>query len=965
MLKTILLFCFIIPFLSFSQNYLEIGDKFFNHNNFKQAISYYEKESKNKDVQYKLLAIERLGQTYIKLHDFELANKWLTEAIKLDPKNAKLLFQKAETLKKLKKFDEAKKTYLEHYELSKEEQSLSQAAFCDSLSVWSSTVKSEEFEISEFKIANSPYRDFSPVILRDSIYFVSDRGNSADDNKGVLDHKYAIPHLDFYVAGFNKNSNEYKDIKASPFAQIQTGHHEGPMTFADNGETIIFTRTNTGLKSPYQNIHPTQLFTAYKYGNKWTEANNNFKMNNIEHSTGHPCISKDGKTLVFMADAGSNFSNSNIYIAKWNPSNKNWGEFRPLGDHINTRSNELFPFFDEDMNLYFSSLGLPGYGGLDVFFAKYNAKKDDWEKPVNLKAPINSEYDDFGFYQYGKSGGGFFCSDRNGGTGGDDIYLYSSNSSSIVLDHDLVEVEKNTFFSGQIATFKATHTSDLKIQDGEKYKSLQLNADDSTYSLIQEKNGIPHNKIDFVLEKPTPNSKYAVQIHSNNYKVNIDGILKNDTKSVVPNQKLFVFENDVLVDTLKTGKNGEYSYTCDKEKEYRIAQLDSLTQDLKPKYLKIEVVNSKKQELSNVDINIKKQGKQFLSFLLNKNQNVIRVPNHNTLNINISKKYHISIDTNLSVNLSKGIDTLFAHISIKEIPSYILKGHVFENFKNEKLSIKGVDVEFHYKGKVIDQNHSFETGEFEIKAFPMEKINLTLNKRGYVGIDTIFQLDTSKIKTVSFELKRITEGATVQLKEIYFEYNKAEITKESVPNLDKIAKFLLSNPSVKVELSSHTDTRGSAAYNLDLSQRRAESVTKFLIHKGVKHNKLHARGYGATQPIIQNAQTEEEHKTNRRTEIKILKADDAHSPDFQYRIVIKTSNKPLDTSDEVFEKFPLLKSTSNEAGDIIYFIGPYEHTDDLKKQWALTKESGFNDLYIEKLLAHTVIEKITDIESVK
>lgn len=966
MFKNIVFVLFILPFLSGAQNYLEIGDKFFNHNNFKQAISYYEKESQNQDITYKILAQERLGQTYIKLHDFESAYKWLTEAYKLDSKNAKLVLQIAETLKKQKKYDEAKQMYTSYLDLSKDQSVVAHLSFCDSLKSWNNASHAANYEVFEFKKANSEYRDFSPTIFRDSIYFVSDRGNTAKGNKGVLDHKYAIPHLDFYVMGFNKSSNDHATLSAVPFKQLQTGHHEGPMVFGDSGKTLLFTRTNSGLKSPYQNIHPTQLFTAYKTANgTWSKPHNKFNMNSIEHSTGHPSISKDGKTLVFMADAGSNFSNSNIYVAKWNANTQNWGEFRPLGDHINTRSNELFPFFDENMNLYFSSVGLPGYGGLDVFFAKYNPKKDDWEKPVNLKAPINSEYDDFGFYMYGNSGSGFFSSNRTGGTGGDDMYIYGSTSLHVLLDHNQVKVEKSTFFNGMSTKFLLPEHSLATVEETDKYHVLKLAYDDSTYTMATDKANTPYNKVDFVLEKPSANVKYALQATTHEVPVNLQGILKDATGGNIPAQKIYVFENEVLADTLATDAQGKYSYQLQPEKRYRIAQLDSITQDMKPKYLRLEVVNSKNQGLSNVEVQIMKQGKSFVKFVTSSTSNVVRVSNHTTLQFVVGKKYHIGVDTSLSIALPKGSDTLDLKLRLREIPSFVLKGHVFENYKGDKLGIKGVDIEFHYKGKIIDQNHSYENGDFEIRAYPNEKINLTLNKRGYVGIDTVFQLDTAKVKHVAIELRRITEGATVQLKEIYFDYNSASITKESVPNLEKMAKFLKANPGMKVELSSHTDVRGNANYNIDLSQRRADHVAKFLIHRGIKPNKLHAVGYGASQPIIKDAQTEEQHAINRRTEIKILKMDEAHGAEFKYRLVLKTSSKPLDTSDEIFEKFPLLKSTSIDNGDLIYFTGPFEHIDEVKKQWQYAVENGFADVYGQKLVGNIVVEKIGDFATLK
>jgi len=108
------------------------------------------------------------------------------------------------------------------------------------------------------------------------------------------------------------------------------------------------------------------------------------------------------------------------------------------------------------------------------------------------------------------------------------------------------------------------------------------------------------------------------------------------------------------------------------------------------------------------------------------------------------------------------------------------------------------------------------------------------------------------------------------LPDIHFEFDKAVIKPESFPVLDSIAQWLLSRPSMVVEIAGHTDSIGSATYNLSLSQRRAEAVREYLIEKGVSPERIYARGYGETQPISSNS-TEEGRAKNRRVEIRIIK----------------------------------------------------------------------------------------------
>ncbi|MDX5479627.1 MAG: OmpA family protein, partial [Cyclobacteriaceae bacterium] len=97
-----------------------------------------------------------------------------------------------------------------------------------------------------------------------------------------------------------------------------------------------------------------------------------------------------------------------------------------------------------------------------------------------------------------------------------------------------------------------------------------------------------------------------------------------------------------------------------------------------------------------------------------------------------------------------------------------------------------------------------------------------------------------------------------------------DIRPDAALELDKLVQILKDNPSIRIELSSHTDARASDAYNDALSQRRAESAVAYIVSKGIDASRLVAKGYGKRQLIIKEAQTEEEHQVNRRTEFKVI-----------------------------------------------------------------------------------------------
>ncbi|ADY50690.1 OmpA/MotB domain protein [Pseudopedobacter saltans DSM 12145] len=115
----------------------------------------------------------------------------------------------------------------------------------------------------------------------------------------------------------------------------------------------------------------------------------------------------------------------------------------------------------------------------------------------------------------------------------------------------------------------------------------------------------------------------------------------------------------------------------------------------------------------------------------------------------------------------------------------------------------------------------------------------------------------------------------IRIENIYYDFDKWNIRPDAAVELDKLVKILKDNPTIWIELGSHTDSRGKDAYNLNLSQKRAESAVGYIVSRGIDKNRIAARGYGETQLLNRCSNgvecTEEEHQLNRRTEFKIVK----------------------------------------------------------------------------------------------
>ena len=122
--------------------------------------------------------------------------------------------------------------------------------------------------------------------------------------------------------------------------------------------------------------------------------------------------------------------------------------------------------------------------------------------------------------------------------------------------------------------------------------------------------------------------------------------------------------------------------------------------------------------------------------------------------------------------------------------------------------------------------------------------------------------------TYTIPMFALREEMVLQLRNIQFDHNSYALTKSSYSELDKLVKLMQDNPSMQIELSAHTDDVGSDRYNMRLSQRRGESAMKYLLRNGIAADRIVAKGYGKTKPLVPNT-SDENRAINRRVEFTI------------------------------------------------------------------------------------------------
>lgn len=164
---------------------------------------------------------------------------------------------------------------------------------------------------------------------------------------------------------------------------------------------------------------------------------------------------------------------------------------------------------------------------------------------------------------------------------------------------------------------------------------------------------------------------------------------------------------------------------------------------------------------------------------------------------------------------------------------------------------------------ILDKHIPYEV-TFELDGFQKKVVEIPAEERD----DAIAQFGDLQLEPA------IAKNTVIKIPNIYFDYDKATLRPESFKVLAQIIDFLNDNPTIRVEMSAHTDARGSDPYNLKLSQKRAESTVKYLIEHGIDAKRLVPKGYGETKILNQCKNgvkcSEEEHEFNRRVEMKVL-----------------------------------------------------------------------------------------------
>jgi outer membrane protein OmpA-like peptidoglycan-associated protein/tetratricopeptide (TPR) repeat protein len=200
-----------------------------------------------------------------------------------------------------------------------------------------------------------------------------------------------------------------------------------------------------------------------------------------------------------------------------------------------------------------------------------------------------------------------------------------------------------------------------------------------------------------------------------------------------------------------------------------------------------------------------------------------------------------------------------------------VKGKVFDAQTKKGLP-SAVELTDLASGDVMSKVQTDETGSYLVTLPVGKDYAFNVNRKGYLFFSENFSLSDhipDSTYNIDIPLEPLHANATVILKNIFFDVNRFQLKPESSTELDNIVNLLKENPSLKIQISGHTDNVGKPADNLKLSNSRANAVIQYLIAKGIDAKRLSSKGWGETKPLADNS-TEEGRARNRRTEMKVM-----------------------------------------------------------------------------------------------
>ncbi|HKK89255.1 MAG TPA: OmpA family protein [Saprospiraceae bacterium] len=696
------------------------------------------------------------------------------------------------------------------------------------------------FDVNNMSI-NSASDDFGARYYEDGIIFSSDR------DKGVAVKRVHTwtnrPFLELFYAEFEKSKRKVKGEKEDPsqYCQelrtessekfnkdINSKFHDALVSISPDGNSMMFTRNNIfegKVGSSEDDVVKLKIYESKKEEEEWSDLIS-LPFNSDEYNVTHPAYSADGKKLFFASDMPGGFGGMDLYVS--HKEGGRWGPPFNLGPLVNTEGNELFPFYGQNGHLFFSSNGQIGLGGLDVYSIE-DLGDNQWGEVVNLGAPINSTYDDFAITFREDMKVGFISSNRSGGKGGDDIYCFTKNASPA----EIFVYDKGTGEPIAGAKINNECTGLNYMADEEGLISLDIPNDTCCTFFASKEMYVDQTK-----------RHCTVAFEENRIEIGLNKAFDCFVEGNVFDKNTGLPLERVKVSAQNScDKSNPPSVYTDSSGYYRldlsasccftlIAELDDYMMNPMS-----EKCSDCKTESSALTADIFLNPTRVTS---DTDKNIVSAPDLDDNPFGADSNDLIS-QPQAEEQGKEDVTDKGRIVKDEESGLYVYEKTGEPANEDNEAGVSYVDGERFYQGRKIqsEEEEGFETSP---------------GTDAEIGAPIAFLLH------------------------IYYDFDESYIRDSEVEDLKKLCRLMKQNPEMVVEISSHTDARGSKAYNRRLSQRRADTVVDWMVNNcGIEAYRLIPRGYGESQPVNDclNAIrcSEESHQLNRRTEFRVINCE--------------------------------------------------------------------------------------------
>lgn len=526
-------------------------------------------------------------------------------------------------------------------------------------------------------------------------------------------------------------------------------------------------------------------------------------------------LSSDGTVLILSFSRTYNSNRSDIFVSHQFPDLARWSKPKKIKS-LSTKFSEDTPFLSADKKIiYFASDRI-----LKEKFDIYKSKRttdswQDWDEPTLLNDTINSTEWESYFKTNIKGSFAYFSSTKNS-VGKADIFKIK-----LFEENPFVIVSGNVY---NAKTKKPLADKPFKIAiNGTTVDSLSIQQDSAQYTAR-----LPLRKM------------YTVSAKADNY------FSKPDTVDVTHIREFTEMKRDLFVTP--------YPYV----KVYG---------NLFIKHTKTPIPAT-----AHPEVYVNNGKVDSLEINLTLGTYSVKLPHGRTYNLQIRADKFDPIPYTLDLTSIDEYQEVSADLFADEEKMALITGTIMDKKTSKPLLTKS-KVSLKVEGeKSIIAGVDSVTSRYELKLLPGHIYTISANVPDYYPIyETIDLLKERENIRINKDLiiVPIEVGQSIRLNNIFFESGKAVLKKESFEELNRVIEFLNANPDIKIEIAGHTDNVGKAQINMKLSQSRANSVTKYMISKGVSTSRITAKGYGITKPVAAN-KTAQGRSQNRRVEFTIL-----------------------------------------------------------------------------------------------